>query len=778
MLATFHAKKIETVLIAYDRDDAGDRAADALAVRLVAEGFRTARVQFPKGMDANAYAMKVKPASKSLGLALERAQEQLLAARGVVVRAPAVVISAAARAVVDDGAAKDEHPLVAASAPLVLPAASVPAVSVTSSTVPPASPAPMPALRLITPPIALASMPGTSSPTSTVECELKDDEIVMRIGDRRYRVRGFDKNTSHDVLRVNLHVSRGDAFHVDTLDLYAARFRAVFTKLAAHEFAVDENVIKKDLGRVLLKLEELQDASLRALLEPSTTAPTMTDEEQEEALALLRDPQLLDRILVDFARCGVVGEESNKLVGYLAMTSRKLEQPLAVIIQSSSAAGKSSLMEAVLAFCPDEDKTKYSAMTGQSLFYMSESDLKHKVLAVVEEEGAERASYALKLLQSEGELTIASTGKDPETGKLVTSEYHVEGPVMLFLTTTAIDIDEELMNRCLVLTVDEERAQTRAIHKLQRERRTLQGLLSRREKDAITALHMNVQRLVRPLPVVNPYAEKLTFLDDKTRTRRDHMKYLGLIEVIALVHQHQRATKTVEHRGQSIEYVEVMLADIAIANRLAHGVLGRSLDELPPQTRKFLMQLDAHVVTVCESRALDRSDVRLTRREILDITGAGYTQVRVHLDRLIALEHVIVHQGGRGQSFVYELVYDGQGKDSTPFLPGLFDVAALAAADAAPADVAPAAAPATPPSEVAADETTTPTLRGSEGEFAGDLRPIRGAFAGTSRGSESEVKPHDAADLEPLTSTTRKNGHLGPVAETLSYLRAVRSDAE
>jgi hypothetical protein len=289
---------------------------------------------------------------------------------------------------------------------------------------------------------------------------------------------------------------------------------------------------------------------------------------------------------------------------------------------------------------------------------------------------------------------------------------------------------------------------------------------------------MNVQRLVRPLPVVNPYAEKLTFLDDKTRTRRDHMKYLGLIEVIALVHQHQRATKTVEHRGQSIEYVEVMLADIAIANRLAHGVLGRSLDELPPQTRKFLMQLDAHVVTVCESRALDRSDVRLTRREILDITGAGYTQVRVHLDRLIALEHVIVHQGGRGQSFVYELVYDGQGKDSTPFLPGLFDVAALAAADAAPADVAPAAAPATPPSETLADGTTTPTLRGSEGEFAGDLRPIRGAFAGTSRGSESEVKPHDAADLEPLTSTTRKNGHLGPVAETLSYLHAGRSDAE
>src|SRR5262249_52276697 len=151
-------------------------------------------------------------------------------------------------------------------------------------------------------------------------------------------------------------------------------------------------------------------------------------QDREDALELLRDPNLMDCILEDFRRCGVVGEEVNKLVGYLAGVSRHLESPLAVVIQSSSAAGKSSLMEAILAFIPPEDRVKYSAMTGQSLFYMGSTDLQHKVLAIVEEEGAERASYALKLLQSEGELTIASTGKDPSTGRHVTHEYHVEGP--------------------------------------------------------------------------------------------------------------------------------------------------------------------------------------------------------------------------------------------------------------------------------------------------------------------------------------------------------------
>jgi hypothetical protein len=184
-------------------------------------------------------------------------------------------------------------------------------------------------------------------------------------------------------------------------------------------------------------------------VEVKPTAVTVSEAEREAALELLKSPDLLTRIADDFAACGIVGERTNALVGYLSAVSRKLDRPLALLIQSTSAAGKSSLLDAVLRFVPEEDRIVYSAMTGQSLFYMGEMNLKHKLLAIAEEEGAHRASYALKLLQSEGELTIASTSKDATTGKLVTEEYHVEGPVMLALTTTAAEIDEELLNRCL-----------------------------------------------------------------------------------------------------------------------------------------------------------------------------------------------------------------------------------------------------------------------------------------------------------------------------------------
>jgi len=397
----------------------------------------------------------------------------------------------------------------------------------------------------------------------------------------------------------------------------------------------------------------------------------MSDAAHTAALALLRAPDLLSRILADFESAGVVGEETNKLVGYLACVSRKLDRPLAVIIQSSSAAGKSSLMEAILALMPEEDRVQYSAMTGQSLFYMGETNLKHRILAIAEEEGAESASYALKLLQSEGELTIASTGKDETTGNLVTREYHVEGPVMLFLTTTAIDIDEELMNRCLVLTVNETREQTQAIHAMQRRQQTLAGLLAQSDKRALTDRHRNAQRLLRPLLVANPFAESLTFIDDKTRTRRDHLKYLTLIRAIALLHQHQREIRKITHQGEVLEYIEVTREDISVANRLANDILGRSLDELPPQTRTLLKLVHTMVETACTQHGIEIGAYRFSRRDVRIAVGWTDFQIRKHLQRLAELEYVLVHRGGRGQSFVYELLYRGEGDDGQPFLLGL-----------------------------------------------------------------------------------------------------------
>jgi hypothetical protein len=350
---------------------------------------------------------------------------------------------------------------------------------------------------------------------------------------------------------------------------------------------------------------------------------------------------------------------------------------LAIAIQSASSAGKTATMDAILAFIPPEEVEKYTAMTGKSLFYMNATNLKHKVLGIVEEEGAEGATYPLKLLVSEGELNIASTGKDPRTGKLTVERYQVEGPVALILTTTSIDMDEELRNRCIILTVDESRSQTRAIHLLQREAETLHGWRRQKQRAAIQARQQNMQRLLEPIQVVNPFAQRLTFLDTKLRTRRDQKKYLALIRAIALLHQYQRPLLEDEHNGRKVPYIEATLADIAVANRLINATLGRCLDELTPQTRRFLELLDQLVREGATEAKLDHQEVRFTRRQVREFCGWSDFQVRTHMDRLVQLEYVLAHRGRRGQSFVYELVYGGEGRDGSPFVMGLIDVEEL-----------------------------------------------------------------------------------------------------
>jgi len=615
-------RKVQRIRIAYDADDAGERAAQRDTERFQKHGIEVFRVKFPHGMDANEYACKVKPADKSLALLMNSS-----AWLGAGARPPA----------------PPPQPVIETHAPA-------------------------PSLLLAAPVSSVENAPAAKK-EKAASLEQKGDAWFMDMEGREYRVAGLEKTVGTDALKIALRLRHGERFHLDQVDLCRDMERRRFVERAAEETGLTADLLKRDLGKLLLAVDQTQ-AELSKPQEQTGHVVTLTPEEREAALTWLREPNLIGRLREAFHQAGIIGEETNTLVAYLAGVSRKLERPLAIIIQSASAAGKTTLMDAVLSFFPEEDRVKYSAMTGQSLYYLGETNLKHKILAVVEEAGAEKASYALKLLQSEGELTIASTGKDPATGKMVTQEYHVEGPVMIFLTTTAIDLDEELQNRCLTLAVDESAEQTGRIHRLQRERRTLAGLIARAERQDVLKKLRNAQRLLQTVDVLNPFAPSLTFATARTRNRRDHEKYLTLIDAIALLHQHQREIKTLP-TGQ--RYLEVTLDDIALANELAPEILGRSLDELPPQTRRLLNYIRE---VLAHGHREAKTARTFTRKELRDHCGWSLTQVRVHLERLVELEYLAIRHGRLGSAFVYEILFDLDTPEAVAHI-GLIEIAKL-----------------------------------------------------------------------------------------------------
>jgi len=663
------------VLIAFRRDDAGEDATVAIAEALAGQGVAVYRVRLPRGLDVNEYARTI-----------------------------------------DDPAA--------ALTRLVRNAEWLKGGDQPGSTTSAASPVPAPS-------------------RSIAAAEVNAHDVIIRLGARIWRARGLAKNTNVDALKVVLEVrpatpgaahGDGEAFHIDGLDLLNAKSRNTFAAQAAAELGVSIDVIKREIGQVIFALEDVRDAAIRAAEAEQAEAPVqLSPEDEAQALAFLRSPDLT-RIASDMETVGIVGEGANAQAAYLAGLSRKLDRPLALLIQSTSAAGKSALMDAVLDLIPEEERVVYSAMTGQSLYYLGETNLKHKALAIAEGEGARHASYALKLLQSQGTLTMASTGKDPASGKLVTQEYRVEGPVALMLTTTAIDLDEELKNRCLVLTIDEGRDQTRAIQARQRFEETLGGLEASARRASAIKLHQNAQRLLRPLKVVNPFAERLTFLDDKTRTRRDHRKYLTLIRVIALLHQHQRdVCRHTLPDGSELEYIEATADDVLMANKLAHAIMGATLDDLPPQTRALLIQIDAMVRERCALEHTPRAELRFARRDVRAATGWGLTQLKVHLKRLEEHEFLIARR--RDGRFVYELLYNGEGQDGAAFVLGLLDPMSLQA-------------------------TYDGERSGAEGVRAGEdatqsdqCRPDDGANAGQLRSDETE----NSASLSDFSASSPPN---------------------
>jgi hypothetical protein len=279
-------------------------------------------------------------------------------------------------------------------------------------------------------------------------------------------------------------------------------------------------------------------------------------------------------------------------------------------------------------------------------------------------------------LQSGEEMKVAATAKDPTTGKMRTEEYTVKAKTAVMMTTTNPAFDEETKSRFICTTVNESAEHTRKILEVQRYAETIEGIVLRRRADRIRRVHQNVQRLLEPVVVANPYAPRLTFPAQSLQARRDNKKYLGLIKAVALLHQHQRETKTKTVLGERLSYIEATLEDVAIANQIAKEVLAARHGDVTPQARQLFARIRQMLLN---GGGHEREETAsFTRRRLREYTGWSDWQVKTHLGELVELEYLRVRQGAAGKEYVYELG-DTHLLEALPGF-GLTEVEALGAA--------------------------------------------------------------------------------------------------
>ena len=458
-------------------------------------------------------------------------------------------------------------------------------------------------------------------------------------------------------------------FHVEALDLYSARARRLFAGEAARVFRVPVELAENDLARLLAAAE-------RRCEQPAGTgaeAPAPSAQDKAEALKLGRAADLVGEIQRDLGKLGIIGEETNRLLLYLALTSRRMLDPLAVQVLAGSGAGKSHLQDAVLSLCPEEDLIKLTSLSNQALFYKGEDSLRHKCLAVEEVAGAAGARYALRNLISAKKLTIETTVKNPATGRMETQVNTVNGPTAVFETTTDPQGDPETKSRFIITSIDESPEQTRAIIEAQRNRHTLEGMRARHVRAEVLRRHHAFQRTLRTVEIVNPYEPLLGYGDDRLAFRRDHPKYLHLILAVTFLHQLQRPVR--RDAGLGIDYIETTLDDIAIANDLAAELFGASVDDLSRPGRELLERTAAHVQAKAERTKTTLEKVEFTRRELREALGWSEYQLRTHLHELAELEYIVSLSGRYGATFTYRLLWSPE--EGGRFVPGLKSVEQL-----------------------------------------------------------------------------------------------------
>jgi hypothetical protein len=291
----------------------------------------------------------------------------------------------------------------------------------------------------------------------------------------------------------------------------------------------------------------------------------------------------------------------------------------------------------------------FTRITAQALQYMAQFLLKGKLIIVEERTGAESAEYSIRVLQSRQKLTQAVPQKDPATGKISTQIITVEGPVAYLETTTDPKINHENATRCFEITLDESQEQTERIQQAQRSRRLFSRINLHSQAEAICQRHHNAQRLLQPVLIFIPYADKLTFPSRKLRNRRDQERFLCLIEASAFLHQYQR------ERGQTDEgdeYVLANLDDYQLAYELAHDVLSSTLHELSRGAKDLWEKVRDWLLA--ESPEAVR-EVCFTRKDLRRLTEMEDHPLRNALQELVDMEYLEVVAGGNGRTLIYQL---------------------------------------------------------------------------------------------------------------------------
>ena len=444
-------------------------------------------------------------------------------------------------------------------------------------------------------------------------------------------VLGGIKTNKLESLRVTLSIQKLKQHNVlrQSIDLYNDNLVEKLVRKCAERLEIGTSVVRKDLQSLTKELESyrfLLISNEEQLYKPYIKQ--LSAREQRAAEAFLKKGNLLERTNELIGKSGVIGEFTNRLLMYLIFTSRKTNNPLHCISLGSSGVGKTHLQSKVSELIPEEDKIEITVLSANAFYYFNRTELQHKLILIEDLDGAESVLYPLRELQSKKRITKTVVHKDRK-GNTKTIHLTVEGPVSVAGCTTQESIYEDNSNRSFLLYIDESAEQDERIMNYQR-------LLSAGEINESSQLEakqllQNVQRVLKPIKIINPFAKYLSLPSAVFKPRRTNSHYLQFIGAITFYKQYQREKQYDKETGE--EFIETTIEDIQEANELITEVLLRKSDMVSGACRAFfeylktqLKEQKATSFSNTEVRRWLRLPKSTVRRRFLELLDADVIQ--------------------------------------------------------------------------------------------------------------------------------------------------------
>lgn len=469
------------------------------------------------------------------------------------------------------------------------------------------------------------------------------EHIGYRHGGVEITVLGGVRLEGLDRMRTTLKIQVEHLSIRHNLDLYNDNQVEKLVRKVAEKLEIGSSVITAALTDLTDLLEQYRLDEIEKQGTRQDKRKILTQEEEQQARLYLSAPNLMERTKEDIGKAGVIGEENNRLLMYLIFTSRKRESPLHIISLGSSGIGKTHLQEKVSALIPEEDRMESTSLTAAAIYYFGRHDLRNKLVLIEDLDGAEQALFPIRELQSKRRIIRTVPFKNTK-GETKSIQLIVEGPVTIAGCTTKESIYEDNANRSFLIYIDESKEQDEKIMNYQRK--VSAGRIDLAAQQKIVKQFQDMQRILQPLQIRNPFAEFLKIPDEVFKPRRTNAHYLAFVELITFYHQYQREKQYDQDTGE--EYIETTLEDIAEANKLMKEILLRKSDELNGATRSYFEKLKAYLK---ESRQTD-----YTNREIRQHLRIKGTTLRRYHNELLSCGMIRVKAGKKNVGYQYEVV--------------------------------------------------------------------------------------------------------------------------